>query len=134
MTMSTIVHNHIISTLLGLGWGLVAAKAYRCDTKSDLERTWTIATDPTTTASQKSSWDQNILCALVAKSPCNAPAVPTLVKPVLSADTQAQVCTEATQRRCHCPLPLTVSLACTDRSTRSALSPLCRRSNNNFQN
>jgi len=74
-----------------------AAKQCRCDAKSKLESEWTIASDPTNAATQKSSWDQaqNILCALNAKSPCNAPAVPTLVKPTLSPDTVAQDCTPA---------------------------------------
>jgi len=75
----------------------VAAKQCRCDAKSTLEGQWAIASDPTNAATQKNSWDQaqNILCALAAKSPCNAPAVPTLVKPTLSADTQAQDCSAA---------------------------------------
>jgi len=75
-----------------------AAKQCRCDAKSKLESEWTIASDPTNAATQKSSWDQaqNILCALNAKSPCNAPAVPTVVKPTLSADTQAENCNVAT--------------------------------------
>jgi len=77
-----------------------AAKQCRCDAKSKLESEWTIASDPTNAATQKSSWDQaqNILCALNAKSPCNAPAVPTLVKPILSDDTEAQNCPDAKEQ------------------------------------
>ena len=75
-----------------------AAKLCRCNAKSALESQWTIASDPGNAAIRKSSWEQaqNILCALNAKSPCNAPAVPTLVKPTLSADTQAQLCDGST--------------------------------------
>jgi len=71
-----------------------AAAECRCVAKASLEREWAVASDPQTAATQKSEWDkaQNILCALSAKSPCNAPAVPTVVKPTLSADTEAQVC------------------------------------------
>jgi len=70
------------------------AKECRCGAKTTLEREWAIASNPTTAAAQKSEWDkaQSILCALSAKSPCNAPAVPTVVKPTLSVDTMAQVC------------------------------------------
>jgi len=71
-----------------------AAADCRCVAKATLSREWAVASDPQTAATQKSEWDkaQNILCALSAKSPCNAPAVPTVVKPTLSADTEAQVC------------------------------------------
>jgi len=70
------------------------AKECRCGAKTNLASQWAIVSDPTTAAAQKSEWDkaQNILCALSAKSPCNAPAVPTVVKPTLSADTEAEYC------------------------------------------
>jgi len=70
------------------------AKECRCVAKTTLSREWAIASNPETAANQKSEWDkaQNILCALSAKSPCNAPAVPTVVKPTLSADTEAEDC------------------------------------------
>ena len=70
------------------------AKKCRCDAKTNLASQWAIVSNPTTAASQKSEWDkaQNILCALSGKSPCNAPAVPTVVKPTLSADTEAETC------------------------------------------
>jgi len=90
-----------------------AAKQCRCDAKSKLESEWTIASDPTNAATQKSSWDQaqNILCALNAKSPCNAPAVPTLVKPILSADTQAENCIadRSTPWRCTADMPTPIN-------------------------
>jgi len=73
------------------------AKKCRCDAKTNLASQWAIVSNPTSAASQKSEWDkaQNILCALSGKSPCNAPAVPTVVKRTLSADTEAETCNPA---------------------------------------
>jgi len=71
-----------------------ALKTCRCAAKKELETTWTTVTDPTKIATDKSGWDQaqNLLCALNKKSPCDAPVLPTLSKPALSAEVAAQVC------------------------------------------
>lgn len=74
-----------------------AASKCRCDARAKLESQWSIVSNPKTAADRAASWTQaqNILCALQNKATCIFPAVPTMTKPVLTADTMAESCVSA---------------------------------------